>query len=72
MSQLTKFTTALIAKRKNLKLTPYKLCVGYDLGSWGAYADLEKKGNPTLITLLKLSEKLEMEFTIKNGEIEIK
>jgi DNA-binding phage protein len=34
--------------------------------------ELEKKGNPTLKTLLKLSDKLGMEFIIKDGKIEIK
>lgn len=72
MSQLAKFKRALIAHREELKVTPYKLCIGWELGSWGSYVELEKKGNPTLKTLLKLSDKLGMEFIIKDGKIEIK
>jgi DNA-binding phage protein len=69
---MREFKEAIIAKRKTLGLSVYKLCVGWDLGSWGAYADLEKKGNPTLKTMLKISKALDLEFTIKNGEIVIR
>ena len=38
-------------------------------GTWGG---LETYGNPTLLTLLKLSKNLEINFELKNGKLIIK